>query len=92
MAGNVALAFGPLFVRMADTGPVSAGFWRLTLALPVLVIAALQRRERRVAACARHCGCCRMGGLAFALDLASWNFGIERTKLANSTLFGTWAA
>jgi hypothetical protein len=29
-----------------------------------------------------------LSGIAFALDLASWNFGIERTKLANSTLFG----
>ena len=35
--GNVALAIGPWFVRLADTGPVAAGFWRLFLALPFLV-------------------------------------------------------
>ena len=34
LLGNIALAAGAWFVREADTGPVSAGFWRLTLALP----------------------------------------------------------
>lgn len=85
---NVALAFGPLFVRMADTGPVSAGFWRLTLALPVLVLIAMQRREPLSGYGRSIWWVLALGGFAFALDLASWNFGIERTKLANSTLFG----
>lgn len=85
---NVALAFGPLFVRMADTGPVSAGFWRLTLALPVLTIIALQRRDPLIGYNRGIWWMLALGGFAFALDLASWNFGIERTKLANSTLFG----
>ncbi|GGB52200.1 DMT family transporter [Blastomonas aquatica] len=85
---NIALAFGPLFVRMADTGPVSAGFWRLTLALPVLVLIAMQRREPLSGYGRGIWWMLALGGFAFALDLASWNFGIERTKLANSTLFG----
>jgi hypothetical protein len=34
--GNVALAFGPWLVRLADTGAVATGFWRLALALPFL--------------------------------------------------------
>ena len=34
VVGNVALALGPWFVRLADSGPVSAGFWRVALALP----------------------------------------------------------
>jgi hypothetical protein len=38
---NVALAFGPLLVRMADTGPVASAFWRITLAAPVLALVAL---------------------------------------------------
>lgn len=85
---NVALATGPLFVRMADTGPVSAGFWRLTLALPVLIVIALQQREPLTGYRAPIWWLLVLSGIAFALDLASWNFGIERTKLANSTLFG----
>lgn len=85
---NMALAFGPLFVRMADTGPVSAGFWRLTLALPVLVLIAMRQREPLSGFGKPIWWMLALGGFAFALDLASWNFGIERTKLANSTLFG----
>jgi hypothetical protein len=37
------LALGPWSVRLADTGPVSSGFWRLALAVPVLVVLALSR-------------------------------------------------
>jgi len=85
---NVALATGPLFVRMADTGPVSAGFWRLTLALPVLFLIARQQREPMTGYRTSIWWLLVLSGIAFALDLSSWNFGIERTKLANSTLFG----
>ena len=35
LIGNMALAVGPWFVRLADCGPVSAGFWRLILPLPI---------------------------------------------------------
>jgi hypothetical protein len=38
---NIALAFGPWFVRLADVGPVAAGFWRIALAVPVLLGAAM---------------------------------------------------
>ena len=38
LVGNVALAFGPWLVRIADTGPVSAGFWRVFLALPFVML------------------------------------------------------
>ena len=34
LAANAVLALGPWLVRLADTGPVAAGFWRLTLARP----------------------------------------------------------
>ena len=43
---NVALAFGPWFVRLTDTGPVAAGFWRLTLATPFLAGMALAAGAR----------------------------------------------
>jgi hypothetical protein len=34
LAGNFALALGAWFVRLADSGPVFAAFWRLLLPLP----------------------------------------------------------
>lgn len=88
LAANVALALGAWLVRLSDTGPVAAGFWRLTLALPVIALLAsrepsAQRRMGRgtlllvVAA-----------GVFFALDLAAWHVGIVQTKLGNASLFG----
>lgn len=89
---NALLACGPMFVRMADVGPVAAAFWRMALALPILFVvnrlvttdrAPIDRRLILVLAGA---------GLFFAADLASWHLGIVRTKLANATLFGNSAS
>lgn len=91
LAGNVALAFGPWFVRLADVGPVAAGFWRIALAAPLLVALAFATGRRPFAA-ARGLGwTIALGGVAFAADLASWHVGILRTTLANASLFGNSA-
>lgn len=87
LGGNMALALGPYFVRVADSGPVSAGFWRLFLSLPVLALLAVGNRQalalpRRVTAGVA------LAGVLFALDLASWHVGIEHTRLGNASLFG----
>ena len=93
--GNACLALGPWLVRLSDTGPVATGFWRLTLALPVLALFA--RREGR----GREDGgvpsrplllAIGLGGLFFAADLAAWHSGIVLTKVANATLFGNTAS
>lgn len=87
LAGNAALAFGPWFVRIADTGPVSAGFWRL--ALPIPLIAFLAWRERSGAPIDRRLlWLAAVAGVFFAVDLASWHIGIEMTRLGNAVLFG----
>ena len=88
MGGNVALALGPLLVRLSDPGPVSAGFWRLSLAVPVLFVLAAANRQP-VTAFARSTWAAIAGAaLFFALDLASWHIGIQTTRLGNATLFG----
>ncbi len=88
---NVALAFGPLFVRIADTGPVASAFWRITLAAPLLIAIALGSGWRP-----QHIGrsiwaFVAFAGIFFAADLASWHLGILGTTLANATLFGNSA-
>ena len=87
LGGNIALAVGAVFVRLADTGPVASAFWRMTLALPLILL--LARREtggrlppRPVMLVAA------VAGLFFALDLIAWHLGILQTKVANATLFG----
>lgn len=90
LGANMALAFGPLFVRLADVGPVAAGFWRLALAAPILVIAGLFARGGYRGS-APLLGVLVFGGVAFAADLGSWHLGIRQTTLANATLFGNSA-
>ena len=86
--GNVALAIGPWFVRVADTGPVAAGFWRLFLALPFMVLLARANRQRLTGMPAKTLALVALGAVTFALDLASWHIGIGMTRLGNATLFG----
>ncbi len=86
--GNVALAIGPWFVRLADTGPVAAGFWRLFLALPFLVVLARANGQRLTGIGAKTLALVALGAVTFAMDLASWHIGIGMTRLGNATLFG----
>ncbi|MET4897385.1 DMT family transporter [Sphingomonadaceae bacterium jetA1] len=91
---NVALAFGPWFVRMADTGPVASAFWRITLAAPILVLVALVGPARpRMPGKGQGLlwGFLLIGGVAFAGDLGTWHMGIRQTTMANATLFGNSA-
>ena len=88
LGGNVALAIGPWFVRVADTGPVAAGFWRMFLALPFLILLARARGERLGGMGPHTLGLVALGAVTFALDLASWHIGIAMTRIGNATLFG----
>ena len=94
LGGNIALSLGAMLVRMAEAdgvGPTASAFWRMTLALPLLLIFARRETGGRlpprpaviVAAAA---------GIFFALDLAAWHLGILQTKVANATLFGNCAS
>ncbi len=88
LVGNVALALGPWFVRLADTGPVSAAFWRLFLALPFLILLARGTGQALTGIPRKTLILVALGSIAFALDLSSWHIGIEKTRLGNATLFG----
>ena len=88
LGGNVALAIGPWFVRLADVGPVSSGFWRLALSLPFVLWLAQAQGERPLALGRPAMILLTVAGFAFALDLASWHWGIGLTRVSNATLFG----
>ena len=88
LAGNFALALGPWLVREADTGPVSAAFWRLFLALPFLMVFARMAKQSLTGLPKKTLVLVAVGSLAFASDLASWHIGIGMTRLGNATLFG----
>ncbi|MEY4270667.1 MAG: hypothetical protein RLZZ58_1883 [Pseudomonadota bacterium] len=88
MVGNICLAFGPLFVRSADVGPVAAAFWRIALAIPILFVLA-RRADAAGWRLPRGMGLVFIvSGLLFAADLAAWHVGILQTKFANANLLG----
>ncbi|HVF83205.1 MAG TPA: DMT family transporter [Sphingomicrobium sp.] len=90
--GNAALAFGPWLVRLADVGPASAGFWRLALALPfLLVIASLAGQPFRWPGWALATAIA-VAAFFFAADLVAWHAGIALTKLGNATLFANMSS
>ncbi|MEW9854369.1 DMT family transporter [Novosphingobium sp. M1R2S20] len=88
LGANLALALGPLLVRLADTGPVAAGFWRLSLALPVILVLSMREPADRRRVAGGTLALVAGAGVFFALDLASWHVGIATTKLGNASLFG----
>lgn len=88
VGGNVALACGPWLVRLADSGPVSAGFWRLALALPVLFLFAWLRGQAVTGLPRKTYLAVAAAGVLFGFDIASWHVGIGDTRLANAVLFG----
>lgn len=96
LIANIALACGPWLVRLSQSqggvGPIGSGFWRLTLALPILLVAMRAAREPMPARWRGVAVGAIVGGLFFAADLATWHIGILRTRLGNATLFGNVTA
>ena len=95
--GNVALALGTWLVRLARTeaevGPIGSGFWRLALALPVMLVAARGERSKGKAADRRPAILAAIvAGLFFGADLWAWHAGILHTRMSNATLFGNVTA
>ena len=92
MVGNVALAFGPWMVRLSDVGPSAAGFWRLALALPFLLVLAKAMGQPAHWPNLSATLVIAVAAFFFAADLAAWHAGIHLTKLGNATLFGNVAS
>ncbi|MFC0590204.1 DMT family transporter [Novosphingobium aquiterrae] len=88
MGGNAALAVGPWFVRLTDAGPVSAAFWRLLLAVPLLAGIALATRQTLTGYRPAVWWAILGAGVFFAVDLGAWHVGIHYTRMGNATLFG----
>jgi len=83
IVGACAIGFAPIFVRMTETGPAAAGFWRLFLALPVLALMALRDGKGVATPPGRMM---LLAGLFFALDLSFWHYGVKLTSVANATV------
>jgi drug/metabolite transporter (DMT)-like permease len=92
LAGNIAIAFGPLLVRFADSGPIATGFWRLALATPFLFFVGYRFGFRFSALSKSTIWLVIIAGLFFGVDIILWHIGIFQTKMANATLFANCAS
>jgi drug/metabolite transporter (DMT)-like permease len=81
--GACTIGLAPILVRLTETGPAAAGFWRLSFALPLLLIPVL--REHRKASEGWRWGL--VAGALFAADLGCWHYGVVLTSVANATVF-----
>lgn len=92
IVANLFLSAGPWMVRVADVGPVAAGFWRLALAVPFLAFLGWRQQRGQPFPAWGMILAVVAGGIFFAADLGAWHAGILMTKLANATLFGNFAS
>ncbi len=81
--GALVIGTTPILVRLAACGPAAAGFWRLAFAAPLLAMLASGGGSRGVGGPSRAM---ILAGIAFALDLACWHYGIRYTSVANATV------
>lgn len=93
--GSILIGSSAVFVRLSDLGPMTTGFYRMLFALPFLAL--WMQWERRESPPLEKVFTKDIVGLAlagafFALDLALWNWSIDRTTIVNSTLFNNTAA
>ena len=97
LAGGAAIAFSPIFVRLADVGPMQSAFWRVALAVPFLgAWAAWSARRARPAdgrgsAPPMALAPVLAAGVFFAGDLGFWHLAIVYTTVANATLLANFA-
>jgi drug/metabolite transporter (DMT)-like permease len=92
VAGALSTGSASMLVRLTETGPTAAAFWRGCLALPLLAIWALldsraepAPRGGRLLAGFRDPGFL-LAGAYFAGDLALWHWSLLLTSVAASTL------
>jgi drug/metabolite transporter (DMT)-like permease len=93
LAGATCIALSPIWVRVSETGPTAAAFWRVALASPALwLLRRFARRPAMPATAAVHWRLLLAAGIAFAGDLAVWHTSIKLTSVANSTLLANLAS
>ncbi len=79
------LGLAPILVRLAETGPAAAGFWRFVFAVPLLLLLTARPRSMGGEGVGRPNRWMYLAALFFVLDLSFWHYAIEMTSVANAT-------
>lgn len=93
LAGGLAIGSAAIFMRLAPVAPTAAGFWRMALSVPVLLLAWWILRRRVPLKWDRGALTAMVAvGLWFAADLFFWHWSVDRTSIANATLLANLAS
>jgi drug/metabolite transporter (DMT)-like permease len=79
--GASVIGFAPILVRVSGAGPAATAFWRVLFAVPLLALL-----TRGAGGPGRAPVLAIGAGIAFALDLGFWHYGIANTSVAKATV------
>ena len=86
--GAASISASGVLIKLADTGPATAAFYRCLLALPLLIaLAVLEQRKRGPRPAAARRGALA-AGLCLAVDLVLWNHAIAEVGAGVATVLG----
>lgn len=93
--GAIAIGFAPIFVRLSEVGPIVTGFWRVTIAFPILTLFSMGQgsthpNDAEVPHFKDYLWIL-FAGILFGGDLATWHLSIHYTTIANSTLLANFS-
>jgi hypothetical protein len=85
LAGVLSISFSAVFVRLASVSPVTAGFYRALIAVPILVALRAWVRKRDTRSPAER-ALAFASGLFLGLDLALWHESIALIGVGLATV------
>jgi drug/metabolite transporter (DMT)-like permease len=99
VAGALAIAFAPIFVRISPLEPTATAFYRMALAVPLFALWGLAERRsapsatdpRATTSARRQVVLLLVSGMFFAGDLVCWHWSIRYTSVTNATFLANLA-
>jgi drug/metabolite transporter (DMT)-like permease len=86
--GASCISASAVLIKLANTGPANAAFYRCAFALPVLAVLAVLEQRRRGPRPAGARACAVLAGLFLAIDLVLWNHAIADVGAGIATVLG----
>lgn len=80
------LATGGIFVKLSSLPPISTGFYRILLSLPLLYLFAKWETKNVASVSPKDKGILLLAGAFLAADLILWNISFHYTTVANANL------
>jgi len=96
LLGAVSISFSGIFVKLSEVGPISTGFYRMALPLPLMAIglwmAARRRADRRLLRIGwRGWAGIHVAAFSLAFDLIVWHWSLKLIGVGIATLLGNTA-